>query len=192
MTAKSKGRSLLERAGDEASLINEIWLIAGIDAFQRNLMHQVTGRPASEVVDWYLSEHSHMRRFVDRHIEAGTCAEAIAELRSEREKSLPGPLPASRRNTGFEWADSFRAQPAEISARTANEPSAPKPQDPIARPRGPRPAKFLAVLTAMRACDLNDLAQLTEESMRATFGASRDVCRKARAAVLSGAALSDK
>jgi hypothetical protein len=131
-----------------------------------------------------------MKQFYDRHVDVGTCAAAIAELRSDRETSLPSLPPASPRNPGFDWTDPFRAPPSEIAARTAPGPA--PAQDPISRPRGPRPAKFLFVLTAMQKHDRNDLVRMTEETMRATFGASRDVCRKARAAVQSGVALSEK
>jgi hypothetical protein len=190
VTATRKGRSLLERAGEEASLLNEFWLIAVSDAFQRHLMARVVGRPASEVLDLYFTEHPHMKQFYDRHVDAGTCDVAIAELRSDREKSLPSQPLASPPNPDFGWANCFRAPPSEIAPRTTPGPA--PAQDPISRPRGPRPAKFLFVLTAMQKHDRNDLVRMTEETMRATFGASRDVCRKARAAVQSGVALSDK
>jgi hypothetical protein len=76
----------LDRARDEIKLMNEIYLIAGIDAYRRHLMHIVAGLSNEDVVEWYFKEHPHMRRYVDRHIEAGTCAAAVVELQKEREQ----------------------------------------------------------------------------------------------------------
>lgn len=51
--------------------------------------------------------------------------------------------------------------------------------------RGPRANVLPRVIAEMKKYDPEDLRQLTEESMSATFKASRDTCRKARLDVLS-------
>lgn len=88
-------------------------------------MHLVQGRSRSEVIGWYFGEYPEIRRFVDRHIEAGSCAEAVAELRSAREKrhrwllEQHGDIPTPERNSDFDWMDEFRIRPKETAALPA-------------------------------------------------------------------------
>lgn len=51
--------------------------------------------------------------------------------------------------------------------------------------RGPQPTKREAIKCAMRRMSRMELGGMKEEAMAATFGASRDTCRKAREEVLS-------
>ncbi len=121
---KSKDAGSFERVRDERELTDEIWLLAVDAAYQRNLMHLVQGLSRSDVLAWYFGEYPEMRRFVDRHIEAGTCDAAVAELRIESEKfrqwriDQMGPIHSSPRS---EWMKPFRMEPKEIPTRAKIE-----------------------------------------------------------------------
>ncbi|WP_374524783.1 hypothetical protein [Sphingopyxis sp.] len=73
----------------------------------------------------------------------------------------------------------------ETDLRSALSPTEASIVPPPTQTRGRRAVKLPAVKAAMAACDLTDLASMTEEVMAVTFNASRDTCRRARAAVLS-------
>jgi hypothetical protein len=66
-----------------------------------------------------------IKRWVDRSIEAGTCADAKAELRSKNEEfrqwlhEQREDLPMPERNPDFDWMDEFRMKPRETSALPA-------------------------------------------------------------------------
>jgi hypothetical protein len=180
---KAKTVGSFNRVREERELADEIFILAGADAYRRNIMHLLQGLPRAKVIDWYYSEYPEIQRYVERHIEAGTCAVAVVELRSEVAKTYPpSPAPEQPRNPDSEWMDEFRMKPKVIPSRpkvAAIEWSAKK------RPRGPEPEIFNHVVREMRANSPAELDAMTEEVMVATFRASRDTCRRARTEVLS-------
>jgi hypothetical protein len=83
----------LRRAQDEDALEHQIWLLALSEAYgARNLgwMRAMTGRSRPEIVADYYKRHPAMERFSKRHIEAGTCADAVRALREESERRKAG------------------------------------------------------------------------------------------------------
>jgi len=69
--------------------MDEIWLVAVTEAYcakdaSRRLQEYAVSR--EEVIDKYLVEQRELKRWVDRNIEAGTCAAAVLELRKRREE----------------------------------------------------------------------------------------------------------
>jgi hypothetical protein len=77
------------RAQDEWELRHEIYLLAGIEAYAakdaaRRLSELMV--PEVQAVEKYLAENPETRRWVERNIEAGTCAIAVAELRKRKEE----------------------------------------------------------------------------------------------------------
>jgi hypothetical protein len=77
------------RAQDERELRREIYLLAGIEAYGakdavRRLEELMV--PELQAVEKYLAENPEMRRWVERNIEAGTCANAVAELCKRKEE----------------------------------------------------------------------------------------------------------
>lgn len=70
--------------------------------------------------------------------------------------------------------------------RAAASPASTGSRAGVARARGPRPAVSKVVADQMSKMDPAELEGMKEEVMAATFGASRDTCRKARGRVLAG------
>lgn len=133
---KAKVQNTIDRVRDEEALMLEIWLIALSEAYGRRQMHSLPGDSREDVISWYFGEHPAMRRYVDRHIEAGTSAEAVAELRIEQEKmrqlrqQQQGATKPTPTKAGPDWMKPFRMEPIEIPTRTAITPTAvttPKP-----------------------------------------------------------------
>jgi hypothetical protein len=100
------------RAQDEWELRHEIYLLAGIEAYAakdgaRRLSELMV--PEVQAVEKYLAENPEMRRWVERNIEAGTCASAVAELRKRKEQSRQarlaelGDAPRRKPNPEFDW-----------------------------------------------------------------------------------------
>jgi hypothetical protein len=121
---------------DERKLMEEIWFLAGDDAYHRSLMHLLQGLSRNDVIEWYFKEFPEMRRFVDRHIEAGTCAAAVTELRirqeevRQRRQEQRGATKPTPTKAGPDWLKPFRMKPREITTHTAITPPAvtnPKP-----------------------------------------------------------------
>jgi hypothetical protein len=83
--------------------------------------------------------------------------------------------------------------PAAETQRSAHYAAPPRSEEPalipagtaLPRQRGPRPTTRERVKNLMRRHSRAELEMMKEEAMSATFGASRDTCRKARAEVLS-------
>jgi hypothetical protein len=123
-----------DRAKDERELMDEIWLQAASDAYRGRRMHEIERRPRLEVIAWYFAENPEIKRWVDRNIEAGTCADAVAELRAKREdfcRSLNEQredLPRPERNPDTAWMDEFRMKPIVF-------PAAPAPAKNVVKPK---------------------------------------------------------
>jgi hypothetical protein len=131
-----------DRAKDERELMDEIYLLAGSEAYRGQRMHAIVGRSRPEVIARYYAENPEIERWVDRNIEAGTCADAIAELQAKKaERQLHEQredLPRHERNPDFAWMDEFGMKPREISAlsspaKNAVGPNKPKPMNPAVR-----------------------------------------------------------
>ena len=122
---KPKYARSFDRAKDERELMDEIYRLAGSEAYRGHRMYEIVGRSRREVIAWYFAENPEFERWVDRSIEAGTCADAIVELRAKKEefrRSLHEQredLPRPERNPDFDWMDEFRMKPREISALPA-------------------------------------------------------------------------
>jgi hypothetical protein len=128
-----------DRAKDERELMDEIWLQAGREASRVHRIHEIVGRSRLDVIAWYFAENPEYERWVDRNIEAGTCADAVAELRVKNEEfrrllqEQREDLPTREPNPDFAWMDEFRRmKPREISAAPApvkNAAGSSKPTD---------------------------------------------------------------
>jgi hypothetical protein len=180
---KAKTRSF-NRVREERELADEIWGLAGADAYRRNISHILVGLSRAQIIDWYYSEYPEKQRYAERHIAAGTCADAVTELRSEVAK-MPKPprAPEQPRNPDFDiWAAEFCMEPIAIPSRpkvAAIEWSAKK------RPRGIEPVVSNRVEREMRTCDPAELGDMKQATMETKFNASRSTCQKARIKVLS-------
>ena len=120
---KPKYADSFDRAKDERELMDEIWLLAGSEAYRGNRMRAIVGRSRLEVIAWYFAENPEFERWVDRSIEAGTCADAIVELRAKKEErqlhEQREDLPTREPNPDFAWMDEFRMKPIVIPAPRA-------------------------------------------------------------------------
>jgi hypothetical protein len=132
-----------DRAKDERELMDEIWLQAGFEAYRVHRMHEIVGRSRLDVIAWYFAENPEYKRWVDRNIEAGTCADAVAELRAKNEEfrrwlqEQREDLPPHEPNPDFAWMYELRMKPREISAAPAPAKNAaadkPRPTKPALR-----------------------------------------------------------
>jgi hypothetical protein len=86
VTINKKYAGSFDRAKDERELMDEIYLLAGSEAYRGHRMHAIVGRSRPEVIAWYFAENPEIKRWVDHSIEAGTCADASAELRAKKEE----------------------------------------------------------------------------------------------------------
>jgi hypothetical protein len=181
---KPKTVGSFNRVREERELADEIFILAGADAYRRNLVHLLVGLPRAKVLDWYYSEYPEIQRYVERHIEAGICVAAVHELRSEVAKTYPQqPRQDKQRETGSEWMDKFRMEPRVIPTRPKVAAIEWSPKE---RPRGITPVLSNRVEREMRDFDPVALTAMTEEAMVATFKVkSRDTVRKVRNKVLS-------
>jgi hypothetical protein len=156
---KPKTVGSFNRVQEERELADEIYIQAGRDAYRRNLMHLLQGLSRAQVLDWYYAEYPEMQRYVVRHIEAGTCMDAVRELQSEIAKTYPQqPSQDRRREPGFEWMDEFSGKPREITTRprvVAKEWSINR------RPRGREPVVSNRVEREMRNTDPAALNSMT-------------------------------
>jgi hypothetical protein len=100
------------RAQDEWELRHQIYLLAGIEAYAAKDDARRLGElmvPEIQAVEKYLAENPEMRRWVERNIEAGTCATAVAELRKRKEEfrqarlAERGDVPRREFNPKFDW-----------------------------------------------------------------------------------------
>jgi hypothetical protein len=109
---KASQDASFDRAQDEWELRHEIYLVAGIEAYAakdgaRRLAELML--PEVQVVEKYLAENPEMRRWVERNIETGTCAAAVAELRKRKERirqarlAEVGEVPRRVPNPEFDW-----------------------------------------------------------------------------------------
>ena len=134
MAINKKYAGSFDRAKDERELMDEIWLLAGSEAYRAHRMHAIMGRSRPEVMAWYFAENPEIKRWVDHSIEAGTCADAIAELRAKKEEfrrwlhEQREDLPMPERNPDFAWMDDFRMKPIVIPAPPAPAKNVVKPQ----------------------------------------------------------------
>lgn len=74
----------VKRVMDEMELEDELFRMAGADAYRRSIMHVIQGFERTQVIAWFLAQHPPLQRYVNDHIANGTCAAAVAELRSRR------------------------------------------------------------------------------------------------------------
>jgi hypothetical protein len=122
---KPKYARSFDRAKDERELMDEIWLLAGSEAYRGHRMRALVGRSQPEVIAWHFAENPEFNRWVDRNIEAGTCADATAELRAKNEEfrrwlqEQREDLPRPERNPDFAWMDEFRMKPIVFPAAPA-------------------------------------------------------------------------
>jgi len=147
---KPKDTYSLERVRDETALIDEIWFTALDAAYSRHLTHLVQCPSRDGVIAWYFKEYPGMKRFVDKHIEDGTCAAAVAELRAgleelrqtrqkqnEEQQKEQQVVPSSpSRKHVLDWLKPFRMESKEIPTRTEIKNIAavkPKPSNPTVR-----------------------------------------------------------
>ena len=144
MAINKKYAGSFDRVQDERELMDEIWLLAGSEAYRGNRMHAIEGRSRLEVIAWYFAENPEFKHWVDHSIEAGTCADAIAELRAKKEEfrrrlqEQREELPTREPNPDFAWMDEFRRKPKEIATlrAPAKKPLAltkPRPTNPVIR-----------------------------------------------------------
>jgi hypothetical protein len=100
------------RAQDEWELRHEIYLLAGIEAYAardggRRLRELMV--PEVQAVQHYLAQNPEMVRWVERNIQAGTCASGVAELRERKEQfrqarsAEQGDVPKRERDPEFDW-----------------------------------------------------------------------------------------
>jgi hypothetical protein len=141
---KPKYANSFDRAKDERELMDEILLLVGSETYRGNRMRAIVGRSRLEVIAWYFEENPEFKRWVDRNIEVGTCADAIVELRAEKEEfrrrlqEQREDLPTRQPNPDFAWMDEFRGKPKEIATlrAPAKNPLAltkPRPTNPAVR-----------------------------------------------------------
>jgi hypothetical protein len=100
------------RAQDEWELRHEIYLWAAIEAYAAKDGARRLGElmvPEVRAVEIYLAENPETQRWVQRNIEAGTCAAAVAELRKRKEQfrqarlAERGDVPRREPNPEFDW-----------------------------------------------------------------------------------------
>ena len=112
--------------------MDEILLLVGSETYRGNRMRAIVGRSRLEVIAWYFAENPEFKRWVDRNIEAGTCAGAVAELRAEKEErqlhEQREDLPTREPNPDFAWMDEFRMKPIVIPAPRAPAKNVVKPK----------------------------------------------------------------
>jgi len=103
------------RAQDERELVDEIWYQAlseangAKDAVRR--LQEMQGQTRLEVIEAYFRANPEIKRWVDRNIEAGTCAAAVSELREKREQFRQSKqpqrggsgTPSLPRDPAFDW-----------------------------------------------------------------------------------------
>ncbi len=117
------------RAQDEWELRHEIYLLAAAEPRcakdgERRLRELMM--PEVQAVEMYLAENPETRRWVERNIQAGTCAAAVAELRKKKEQfrrarlAKLGDVPRRERNPEFDW---MRQAAAGMQAPTRPPPA---------------------------------------------------------------------
>jgi hypothetical protein len=101
------------RAQDERELMDEIWLLAGSEAYSAKdgarRMGELVGRSRLDVIETYFAANPEVRRWVDRNIEAGTCGAAVSELREKKQhfkqwqQERRGMPPPRAHDPAFKW-----------------------------------------------------------------------------------------
>jgi hypothetical protein len=101
------------RAQDERQLMDEIWLLAGSEAYgakdAARRLQEMTGQSRLQVIEAYFAANPEVKRWVDRNIEAGTCAAAVSELREKKERfrewrqERRGGAAQREHDSAFEW-----------------------------------------------------------------------------------------
>jgi hypothetical protein len=75
----------------ENGLWHELWLVALDEAYNakdaKRRMDEIAGLAENQVVDVYFSYHPKMKSWAEGHIAAGTCEEAIQELRANSKET---------------------------------------------------------------------------------------------------------
>ena len=99
------------RAQDERQLMDEIWLLAGSEAYRAKdaarRLQEMTAQSRLRVMEAYFAANPEVKRWVDRNIEAGTCAAAVSELREKKEEwrqeQRGEAVQRPERDPAFEW-----------------------------------------------------------------------------------------
>ena len=110
----SRPDTSFSRAQDERQLMDEIWLLAGSEAYGAKdavrRLQEMTGQSRLQVLEAYFAANPEMKRWVDRNIEAGTCASAVSELRERKERfrerrqdQIGKAASPRKRDPAFEW-----------------------------------------------------------------------------------------
>ena len=178
---------------DREALDLEIWRLALAELAYSNGRGVFAGPYYS--VETYLRAHPRLREWAAEQIKAGTAREAALIVQEKRlalvARNCNKAGEAAPTKETEDWLAPFRApgatvRLAEIHAGETNV-ATPAPQENKAPPqrRGRKPAQMVRVLSEMRKTPCADLERMKEETMAMTFGASRDLCRKARDKLLS-------
>jgi hypothetical protein len=110
----SRSDTSFSRAQDERQLMDEIWLLAGSEAYSAKdaarRLQEMTGQSRLQVIEAYFAANPEVKRWVDRNIAAGTCAAAVSELRERKERfrewrqeEVGQAAPPPERDPAFEW-----------------------------------------------------------------------------------------
>lgn len=96
----------LRRAQEEELLTEQIWILALSEAYStmnQGWLRAMQGQSKPQIADDFLRRHPPMARFVQSHIEAGTCAKAVEVLEEERARRRAGPPSAITQEQVSSW-----------------------------------------------------------------------------------------
>jgi hypothetical protein len=173
----------LDRARDERELMDEIWREALGELYRGKAPMQGTPSARQDVIDSYLDKTPEMRRYVENHIENGTCGKAVREIRADREKRKPKPPRVHQPRKGRTFIVEMTASLSPVALPdAAGSPASEK------RRRGPEPRERARVKELMRTA-LDGGFNIFEKGVKdavleAKFGAKRTTCRAARIELL--------
>jgi integrase len=91
--------------------MDEIRLLAGSEAYRAKdaarRLQEMTAQSRLQVIEAYFAANPEVKRWVDRNIEAGTCAAAVSELREKKEEwrqeQRGEAVQRPERDPAFEW-----------------------------------------------------------------------------------------
>ena len=75
----------------ENGLDHELWLLAGAEAYRRPPVLEMMGWSRKETIEWYLGEHPKLAEWIRRHVNDGTRASPVLELRARRLRQRRSP-----------------------------------------------------------------------------------------------------
>ena len=149
--------STLAQVQAEEGLIAAVWRVAVDEAYSARdaarRMGALQALSQDQVVEAYFAEHPAMKRWVERHIAAGTAAAGVHELEAELartratrteqrqrdEEMLRAPLPPAPESMRDSWRAPFTSGPAVFPVLAEPPPPAPAPagSTPTAATTGP-------------------------------------------------------